>query len=504
MEMKPICTTNFYENSFNHEILAVAFEDGRAVATIRNLEISKLTGVEALEIARNGWPVSMLCANGFNNFLRPGGDWESTRPDNRLIARTDLAGDCRFFWKNMGDAGYTFFQDLNKPKIIAYRNKKKVTDSAEETDKTNSDIKINLEYLQKLVIGLNTSQNDPKFVYTAKIYKKLHHLICAVILRNDEIIMVSDDIEGQEVPSIEDALKTAERCRNISNSDTESSEMTDLEKEYSAYLIVEIDSAGNCHFYWDKMGYTGYHFLQDSEEPEVLAYRIRHNTQRSGDFQKLCEKAGIGDAYASATSDESKFSILRTAAQRLNVVITPAKAPIKPGTVLKTKFYDVTGEFTYEEPSICAVVYENGNISDIIPDIDYRYDTSTEAIKAALEGWQYEDSLGLSKGNMADVLEDMERYDYLIAETDFEGTCHFYGANQSLSDKGIKFLEDGDRPDAIISRLNNHNWNFADCERLCKLAGMEDEYASAKQEPIRQLIRTVSSAVRKFNTIVHW
>ena len=73
MEMKPICTTNFYENSFNHEILAVAFEDGRAVATIRNLEISKLTGVEALEIARNGWPVSMLCANGFNNFLRPGG-----------------------------------------------------------------------------------------------------------------------------------------------------------------------------------------------------------------------------------------------------------------------------------------------------------------------------------------------------------------------------------------------------------------------------------------------
>lgn len=48
--MKPICTTNFYENSFNHEILAVAFEDGRAVATIRNLEISKLTGGEALEI----------------------------------------------------------------------------------------------------------------------------------------------------------------------------------------------------------------------------------------------------------------------------------------------------------------------------------------------------------------------------------------------------------------------------------------------------------------------
>ena len=73
--------TKFYENSVNHEILAVAFEDGKAVATIRNLETSKLTGAEALEIARNGWPVSMLCANDFNNFLRPGGDWESTRPD---------------------------------------------------------------------------------------------------------------------------------------------------------------------------------------------------------------------------------------------------------------------------------------------------------------------------------------------------------------------------------------------------------------------------------------
>ena len=51
--MKPICTTNFYENSFNHEILAVAFEDGRAVATIRNLEISKLTGVEAAFLKQN-------------------------------------------------------------------------------------------------------------------------------------------------------------------------------------------------------------------------------------------------------------------------------------------------------------------------------------------------------------------------------------------------------------------------------------------------------------------
>ena len=49
--------TKFYENSVNHEILAVAFEDGKAVATIRNLETSKLTGAEALKIARNGWPV---------------------------------------------------------------------------------------------------------------------------------------------------------------------------------------------------------------------------------------------------------------------------------------------------------------------------------------------------------------------------------------------------------------------------------------------------------------
>lgn len=497
--------TKFYENSVNHEILAVAFEDGKAVATIRNLETSKLTGAEALEIARNGWPVSMLCANDFNNFLRPGGDWESTRPDNHLIAKTDLAGDCRFVWKNMGDTGYTFFQDLNKSKTIAYCNKKKTADSTEETDKTNSSVKINLEYLQKLVTGLNASQTDPKFVYTAKIYEKLPHSICVVILRNDEIVMDSDDIEGQEVPSIEDALKTAELCGNIPNSDSESSdEIPDLEKEYGAYLIVEIDSAGDCHFYWGEMGYTGFHFLQDLEEPEVIAYRIRHNTQRSGDFHLLCEKAGVGDAYASATNDESKFSILRTAAQRLDVVITPAKAPIKTGTVLKTEFYDITGEFTYEEPSICAVVYENGNISSIIPDIDYRYDTSTAAIKAALEGWQYEDSSRLSREDMEDVLTDLQIYDHLIAETDSEGTCHFYGENQDLSDKGIRFLEDGDRPEAIISRLNHRNWNFADCEQLCKLAGMEEEYTSAKQKPINQLIRTVSSAALKFNIVVCW
>ena len=49
--------TKFYENSVNHEILAVAFEDGKDVAPIRNVERSKLIGGEVLKIVGKGWRV---------------------------------------------------------------------------------------------------------------------------------------------------------------------------------------------------------------------------------------------------------------------------------------------------------------------------------------------------------------------------------------------------------------------------------------------------------------
>lgn len=133
-------TTKFYENNGGY-IYAVAFENGKVTNIISCVDNNgELTGSEALEAAREGWPY----ADAFNP-----DDWsglsmeqaaEELKEESEKQAGEERGADliveveptpayvkglpfATFYWDRMGSAGLDFFKDLDEPEAIAYRIK---------------------------------------------------------------------------------------------------------------------------------------------------------------------------------------------------------------------------------------------------------------------------------------------------------------------------------------------------------------------------------------------
>lgn len=352
---------------------------------------------------------------------------------------------------------------------------------------------------------------DMKPIYTTKFFEDCDDCcVCAVIFEDGKAVNIIDDLEKKGITgtkALEEARTgwqyAAPFVPDIVWKQTAEEKANELAEGFwtDTSLIAETDPTGKCHFHWENMMASGFEFFKDADEPEAIAYRIRETFRKTNfldltDCHRLCQLAGMEDAYVSA---ESKESALREAANKLGVTIW--RLPADESVEYTTKFYEInTGCYS---DFVFAAVFRAGiavNVINVTPNC-YRVEVfGTEAVTAARKGWP--DATPFDPGSWFGytIAQEIDLLDHfstehpykLIAEIDSAGKYNLFWNN--MGNSGLYTFQAEDTLEAVTYRLQTGGlrYHLDNGRRFCAFAGMEKEFDSANPENIEDVVKAAA------------